>query len=37
MNVSPLLYAVKVIMSGYPSEYAVQAGLLKYDTDWIIH
>ena len=37
MNVSPLLYTFKVIIKGYPSEYAVQAGLLKYDTDWIIH
>lgn len=37
MNVSPLLYAVKVVMKGYPSEYAVQAGLLKYDTNWLIN
>ena len=37
MNVSPLLYATKVIMKGYPAEYAVQAGLLEYDTNWLIN
>ena len=37
MNLSPLLYAAKVIISGYPAEYAVQAGLLKYDTNWIVN
>ena len=37
LNLSPLLYATKVIMKGYPAEYSVQAGLLKYDTDWIIN
>lgn len=36
MNLSPLLYAVKVIMHGYPSEYAVQVALLECDTDWIV-
>lgn len=36
MNISPLLYAVKVIMHGYPSEYAVQVALLEYDTNWIV-
>ena len=37
MNISPLLYAVKVIMHGYPSEYAVQVALLEYDTNWIVN
>lgn len=36
MNISPLLYAVKVMVNGYPSEYAVQVALLEYDTDWFV-